>query len=129
MKFRNINSKFGKPEIFDTLPEMEEAIVACGYDLDEELEEGRDYEIVPEFRIGFDGMNFSGDNDEFPEWLQVSHVFAGKRFATMHECKEQAKWWNELAWEMHLEKIPASCREYYRNEKEEFAPMFIAEIC
>lgn len=44
---RNVNEMFGDSVEFDSVDEMAEAIVACGYDLPADgLEEGRDFEVV-----------------------------------------------------------------------------------
>lgn len=46
---RNINEKWGMPEEFECVSEMEECILACGYELPEEgLKEGIDYESFVE---------------------------------------------------------------------------------
>jgi hypothetical protein len=125
MKIRNINEKYGDPIVFACENEMEEAVKASGYEVPEEgLVEGRDYEYVHEFRVVL-----SNDNDHFPEWLPIFDLFADRRFATKREADDLANRMNETAWAAHLEKIHPLCREYYRCDNEEFAPMFTSEIC
>lgn len=123
MKFRNINSKFGNPEIFDTLPEMEEAIVACGYDLDEELEEGRDYEIVPEFRV-----TIANVSEEFPEWATCFHCVCGVHYPSMIAAQESASILTKIAlitWQKNHPKATEAEKESAREN----APEFYAEVC
>lgn len=46
-KIKNINDSFGEPIEFNSIEEMEQAILASGYELPQDgLREDRDYEII-----------------------------------------------------------------------------------